>query len=66
MIYILADNGASAEGIHGTIDELLAENALASSATLQNLGLIWDLRGELVGVRPVGNLFLGGSFGDLS
>ena len=25
VIYILGDNGASAEGLHGTIDELLAE-----------------------------------------
>ena len=35
IIYILGDNGASAEGIHGTIDELLAENALPSTAKLQ-------------------------------
>eukprot|EP00913_Durusdinium_trenchii_P008041 g7540.t1 len=31
IIYVLGDNGASAEGIHGTIDELLAENALPST-----------------------------------
>ena len=46
MIYILADNGASAEGIHGTIDELWAENALASTATLQSLGPDFAERGQ--------------------
>ena len=35
IIYILGDNGASAEGMHGTIDELLAENMLSSSAKQQ-------------------------------
>ncbi|CAJ1406282.1 unnamed protein product [Effrenium voratum] len=35
IIYILGDNGASAEGMHGTIDELLAENMLPSTADMQ-------------------------------
>ena len=35
VIYILGDNGASAEGFHGTIDELLTENSLPNTAKQQ-------------------------------
>ena len=35
VIYILGDNGASAEGVHGTIDELLTENSLPNTAQQQ-------------------------------
>eukprot|EP00438_Fugacium_kawagutii_P002792 Skav225636 [mRNA] locus=scaffold1716:55992:66249:+ [translate_table: standard] len=35
VIYILGDNGASAEGFHGTIDELLTENSLPNTAQQQ-------------------------------
>jgi arylsulfatase len=35
VVYILGDNGASAEGFHGTIDELLTENSLPNTAQQQ-------------------------------
>ena len=31
----MGDNGASAEGVHGTIDEMLLENSLPSTAGQQ-------------------------------
>ena len=56
MIYILGDNGASAEGFHGTIDELLTENSLPNTAKHQieahlfvseRWGYVFFLRGNL-------------------
>ena len=50
IIYILGDNGASAEGIHGTIDELLAENSLPSTAKLQ-IEAPWRLPSAFVNAK---------------
>eukprot|EP00437_Effrenium_voratum_P008265 CAMPEP_0181421594 /NCGR_PEP_ID=MMETSP1110-20121109/13176_1 /TAXON_ID=174948 /ORGANISM="Symbiodinium sp., Strain CCMP421" /LENGTH=797 /DNA_ID=CAMNT_0023544659 /DNA_START=73 /DNA_END=2466 /DNA_ORIENTATION=- len=58
IIYILGDNGASAEGLHGTIDELLAENALASTADQQIEVLNRDFGGlDALGSKHVDNMY---------
>jgi len=58
VIYILGDNGASAEGMHGTIDELLAENSLPSTAQQQIDVLERDFGGlNALGSKHVDNMY---------
>ncbi|CAE7693105.1 unnamed protein product, partial [Symbiodinium microadriaticum] len=58
VIYILGDNGASAEGLHGTIDELIAENGLPSTAELQIEVLNRDFGGlGALGSKHVDNMY---------
>jgi len=58
VIYILGDNGASAEGLHGTIDELIAENGLPSTAELQIEVLNRDFGGlDALGSKHVDNMY---------
>lgn len=58
IIYVLGDNGASAEGIHGTIDELLAENALPSTYQQQMEVLNRDFGGlDALGSQHVDKMY---------
>jgi len=58
VIYVFADNGASAEGLQGTIDELLAENQLPSTIPQQIDVLDRDFGGlDALGSRHVDNMY---------
>lgn len=60
VIYILGDNGASAEGLHGSIDELIVENGLPATAEQQIEILERDF-GGLSHHRPAGKQATGGA-----
>jgi len=58
VIYILGDNGASAEGFHGTIDELLTENSLPNTAKQQIEVMNRDYGGlDALGSKHVDNMY---------
>eukprot|EP00438_Fugacium_kawagutii_P019253 Skav234701 [mRNA] locus=scaffold3643:220498:222204:- [translate_table: standard] len=58
VIYILGDNGASAEGFHGTIDELLTENYLPNTAQQQMEVLNQGFGGlDALGSKVVDNMY---------
>ncbi|OLQ12105.1 putative sulfatase PB10D8.02c [Symbiodinium microadriaticum] len=58
VIYILGDNGASAEGLHGSIDELIVENGLPATAEQQIEILERDFGGlSALGSKHVHNMY---------
>ena len=58
VIYILGDNGASAEGQQGTIDEFITENMLPSTAQQQIDVLNRDFGGlSALGSKHVDNMY---------
>eukprot|EP00931_Biecheleriopsis_adriatica_P100529 TRINITY_DN75819_c0_g1_i1.p1 TRINITY_DN75819_c0_g1~~TRINITY_DN75819_c0_g1_i1.p1 ORF type:complete len:796 (+),score=133.67 TRINITY_DN75819_c0_g1_i1:66-2453(+) len=60
LIYILADNGASAEGLQGTIEELLNENGLPST-TDQQIEVLNEYGGlKTLGTKNVDNMYHSG------
>eukprot|EP00933_Yihiella_yeosuensis_P034505 TRINITY_DN2798_c1_g3_i1.p1 TRINITY_DN2798_c1_g3~~TRINITY_DN2798_c1_g3_i1.p1 ORF type:complete len:834 (+),score=169.59 TRINITY_DN2798_c1_g3_i1:64-2502(+) len=61
VIYILGDNGASAEGLQGTIEELLAQNQLPSTIDQQLTVLDKDFGGlQALGSKYVDNMYHSG------
>eukprot|EP00440_Ansanella_granifera_P035605 gb/GFBE01038623.1/.p1 GENE.gb/GFBE01038623.1/~~gb/GFBE01038623.1/.p1 ORF type:complete len:802 (+),score=168.08 gb/GFBE01038623.1/:1-2406(+) len=59
VIYVFADNGASAEGLEGTVSELLAENALPSTID-QQIEALEPYGGlQALGSKHVDNMYHG-------
>ena len=60
MIYIFGDNGSSAEGQHGSVSELLAQNNIANTIE-QQLEAIEKLGGiDVIGSSKTDNMYHAG------